>query len=72
MIVPSGTPEDALAIPLTVGMLNPLPFVTRIIPSVFVTLYPDIKLYSFDLYIPYSRDHKPTKKSCISARPFLF
>lgn len=72
MIVPSGTPEDALTIPLTVGIVNPLPFVESAIPSGLVILYPDIKLYSFDLYIQYPRDHKPTKKSCISARPFLF
>jgi hypothetical protein len=62
MIEPAGTVPEAFPIPLTTGMLKPFPSETIIIPSVLVTLYPDIKRYSFDLYIPMSKDPHRTKK----------
>lgn len=62
MIEPAGTEPEAFSIPLTTGILKPFPSETIIIPSVLETLYPDIKLYSFDLYIPLGKDQYDTKK----------
>jgi hypothetical protein len=74
MIEPAGTEPEAFSIPLTTGILKPLPSETIIIPSVLETLYPDIKCYSFDLYIPMSKDPYRTKKAlhfCKTFRYFL-
>jgi hypothetical protein len=42
---------EAFWIPFTTGMVNPFPSETTIIPSAFVTLYPDIQRFTFQLYI---------------------
>jgi hypothetical protein len=53
MIVPSGTELEALLIESTTGTATPLLFATKIIPSEFVILYPDITPIYYELYIGY-------------------
>lgn len=51
MILPTFAVFEAFPMPLTTGIVKPLPSETTIIPSAFVTLYPDIqRLYISFIY----------------------